>query len=150
MKLVIGCDHNGFRMKEELKPWLADEGHEVIDIGAYTDASSDYPDFSEAAGLAVLDGKAERGILLCGSGVGASIAANKLPGIRAALAHDAFSARQCVYDDDANILCLGPNVIGLSLAKTLITTFLTTEFSGQERHIQRLKKVTALEEKYSR
>ena len=145
MKLVIASDHAGFGMKEELRPWLAAQGHEVADLGAYDDAPSDYPDFARAVARAVLDGRAERGILLCGSGVGASIAANRFPGIRAALAHDAFSARQCVFDDDANVLCLGPRVIGVGLAQVLITTFLDTQFSELDRHRRRLAKLAAIE-----
>lgn len=145
MKISIASDHAGFRMKEQLRPWLQTEGHEVVDLGAYNDEPSDYPDFAEAVARSLLDGRAERGILLCGSGVGASIAANKIHGIRAALAHDAFSARQAVIDDDANVLCLGPRVIGEEIAKLLITIFLEAEFSGLERHRRRLEKVARLE-----
>ena len=147
MKLAIASDHAGFEMKEHLRPWLAELGHEVADCGAYNSEPSDYPDFAEAVAREVLAGHAERGILLCGSGVGASIAANKIPGIRAALAHDAFSARQSVYDDDANVICLGPRVIGEELAKVLITLFLETQFSNLERHRRRLEKVGAIERK---
>jgi ribose 5-phosphate isomerase B len=146
VKLAIASDHAGFQMKEHLKPWLTKEGHELMDLGAYNDQPSDYPDFAEAIARAVIAGRVDRGILLCGSGVGASIAANKFPGIRAALAHDAFSARQCVYDDDANVLCLGPRVIGEELAKVLIGIFLTTKFSGIERHRRRLEKLRLIED----
>ena len=132
-------------MKEQLRPWLKLEGYELVDLGAYNDEPSDYPDFAEAVGRSVVEGRAERGILLCGSGVGASIAANKIHGIRAALAHDAFSARQAVVDDDANVLCLGPRVIGEEIAKLLIGIFLQAEFSGLERHRRRLEKVARLE-----
>jgi len=145
MKLVIAADHAGFDMKERLRPWLADAGHHVADLGAYDPAPSDYPDAAKAVARAILAGDAERGILLCGSGVGASIAANRFPGIRAALAHDAFSARQCVFDDDANVLCLGPRVIGEGLAKVLIEIFLGTVFSELERHKRRLEKLKAIE-----
>lgn len=145
MKLVIASDHAGFAMKERLRPWLAGEGHQVEDLGAYNEDPSDYPDFAGAVARAVLNGDAERGLLLCGSGVGASIAANKYPGIRAALAHDAFSARQSVYDDDANVLCLGPRVIGEELAKVLIGIFLDTLFSHLDRHNRRLAKLAAIE-----
>lgn len=147
MTLAIASDHAGYRMKERLRPWLVEQGHEVLDLGAYGEAPSDYPDFAEAIAGAVLEGRAERGLLLCGSGVGASIAANRFPGIRAALAHDAFSARQAVYDDDANVLCLGPRVIGEALARVLITTFLDTQFSHLERHERRLAKLRAIEGK---
>ena len=145
MKLAIASDHAGFAMKELLRPWLVQQGHEVVDLGAYDTAPSDYPDFAEAVGNNVISGRSERGILLCGSGVGASIAANKLHGIRAALAHDTFSARQSVVDDDANVLCLGPRVIGEELARVLITTFLEAKFSRAERHMRRLEKVRRLE-----
>jgi ribose 5-phosphate isomerase B len=146
MLLAIASDHAGFEMKERLRPWLQEQGHEVVDLGAFNEEPSDYPDFAGAVAGAVLEGSVERGLLLCGSGVGASIAANKFPGIRAALAHDAFSARQCVYDDDANVLCLGPRVIGEEVAKVLITIFLETRFSNLERHNRRLGKVKAIEE----
>jgi ribose 5-phosphate isomerase B len=145
MNLAIGSDHAGFAMKQALRAWLQNCGHAVIDVGAFDDAPSDYPDIAEAVSRAVLDGRAGRGIVLCGSGVGASIAANKIPGIRAALAHDAFSARQCVVDDDANVLCLGPRVIGEELARVLVDIFLAARFSGLERHRRRLDKIDALE-----
>ena len=145
MKLAIASDHAGFAMKESLRPWLEAAGHAVADCGAHDDSPSDYPDFARAVAAAVTSGEAERGILLCGSGVGASIAANKFPGIRAALAHDPFSARQSVADDDANVICLGPRVIGEELAKILIEIFLAARFSGLERHRRRLEKVRAIE-----
>jgi ribose 5-phosphate isomerase B len=132
-------------MKTELLDWLRTRGHEVADVGAHDATPSDYPDFALAIASAVVSRTADRGILLCGSGVGASIAANKIRGIRAALAHDAFSARQSVYDDDANVLCLGPRVIGIELAKVLIETFLAARFSGLERHQRRLAKVNDIE-----
>jgi RpiB/LacA/LacB family sugar-phosphate isomerase len=146
MKIAIASDHAGFAMKERLRPWIAEGGHELMDLGAYDEEPSDYPDFAEAIARAVLDGRVERGLLLCGSGVGASIAANRFPGVRAALAHDAFSARQAVYDDDANVLCLGPRVIGEEIAKLLITTFLDATFSHLERHERRLAKLRAIED----
>ncbi|HVZ38533.1 MAG TPA: ribose 5-phosphate isomerase B [Candidatus Kapabacteria bacterium] len=145
MIIAIAADHAGYAMKGLLCAWLSESGHRPIDLGAYNDAPSDYPDMAAAVAEALHGGRAERGILLCGSGVGASIAANKIPGIRAALAHDAFSARQCVYDDDANVLCLGPRVIGLEIAKVLVDLFLAARFSGLERHVRRLEKVRALE-----
>ena len=145
MKIAIASDHAGYAMKERLRPWLSERGHDLIDLGAHDESPSDYPDFAEAIARAVLSGRVERGILLCGSGVGASIAANRFPGIRAALAHDAFSARQGVYDDNANVLCLGPRVIGEEIARLLITTFLDAEFSRLERHERRLAKLEAIE-----
>jgi ribose 5-phosphate isomerase B len=147
MKLAIASDHAGFEMKEELRPWLEKKGYVMTDLGAHDSAPSDYPDFAEAIARALLAGRADRGILLCGSGVGASIAANKFPGIRAALAHDAFSARQCVFDDDANVLCLGPRVIATELAKVLVEIFLATRFSDLDRHQRRLEKLRVIEEK---
>jgi RpiB/LacA/LacB family sugar-phosphate isomerase len=150
MRIAIASDHAGFAMKERLRPWLAEQGHDAHDLGAHDEQPSDYPDFAEAIAHEVLEGRVERGILLCGSGVGASIAANRFPGIRAALAHDAFSARQAVYDDDANVLCLGPRVIGEEIAKLMITTFLATEFSHLERHERRLAKLAAIERKIAR
>ncbi len=145
MKLVLASDHAGFDMKERLRPWLERSGHRIHDAGAYNDEASDYPDFAAAIAHAILNGQAERGILVCGSGVGASVAANKFPGIRAALAHDPFSARQCVYDDDCNVLCLGARVIGEELAKVLVEIFLATSFSGLDRHIRRLEKIREIE-----
>ncbi len=127
---------------------LREAGAEVLDLGTNSAAPVDYPDYAEALGRAILEGRAERGVLVCGSGVGASVAANKLPGIRAAVCHDCFSARQGVEDDDANVLCLGGRVIGPELAADLVRIFLQARFSGAERHCRRLAKVRILEEKY--
>jgi ribose 5-phosphate isomerase B len=148
MKIAIGTDHAGFAMKEALAQFLRSLGHEVLDLGAYNDQPSDYPDFSEAVGRAVLEGRVDRGILLCGSGVGASFAANKLPGIRAGLCHDTYSAHQGVEDDDMNVLVLGARVVGPKLAEELVRAFVRAKFSHQERHERRLEKVRALEAKY--
>jgi len=136
-------------MKESLAAGLRDAGHEVIDVGAYEKAPlDDYPDFAEAVGKRVVDGRAERGILVCGSGVGASIAANKLPGVRAGLCHDIYSAAQGVEHDDMNVLVLGARVIELELAEQLVDAFLGATFSGDERHVRRVGKVGGLEKKY--
>ena len=148
MKLAIGADHAGFLLKEEVRGYLERLGHEVIDLGAYNAEPSDYPDFAEAVGRTLIAGRAERGILICGSGVGASVAANKLPGIRAGLAHDTYSAHQGVEHDDMNILVLGSRVIGVDLAKELAGTYLRAFFTQAERHVRRLAKVKALEAKY--
>ena len=148
MKIAIGTDHAGFAMKEALAEFLRSLGHEVLDLGAYNDLPSDYPDFSEAVGQAVLDGRADRGILLCGSGVGASFAANKLPGIRAGLCHDTYSAHQGVEDDNMNVLVLGARVVGPKIAEELVRAFVRAKFSHQERHVRRLEKVRALEARY--
>ena len=148
MKLVVASDHAGFALKRELAETLRQEGHAVLDVGATSDAPSDYPDFAEALGKAVLEGRSERGILICGSGVGASVAANKLPGIRAAICHDGYSAHQGVEHDDMNVLVLGSRVVGASLACELVRAFVAARFSGEERHVRRLAKVKAIEARY--
>ncbi|MFQ5913932.1 MAG: ribose 5-phosphate isomerase B [Nitrospinota bacterium] len=148
MRVVLGADHAGFELKEGLAASLRGGGYQIVDVGAHSDASVDYPDFAEAVGLAVLDGRADRGVLVCGSGVGASVAANKLPGIRAGLCHDGYSAHQGVEHDDMNVLVLGGRVIGPALAQELVVAFLGAEFSGEERHRRRLEKVAALEARY--
>lgn len=121
------------------------EGHEAIDVGTYSTESVDYPDFSAAVGRMVRDGEADRGVILCGSGVGAAVAANKLRGVRAGLCHDTYSAHQCVEHDDVNVLALGARVIGEEPAKEIVTAFLRAKFTGEERHVRRLKKVLAIE-----
>jgi ribose 5-phosphate isomerase B len=149
MKIVIGSDHAGYSLKVAMDPVLRSLGHEVLDVGAYDDKPSDYPDFAEKVGRAVLDGKAERGVLICGSGVGASVAANKLRGIRAGMCHDTYSAHQGVEHDDINVLVLGSRVIGVALAKDLVVAFLGAKFTNEERHVRRLAKVKALEAKFA-
>src|SRR6202521_5640529 len=149
MKLVIGSDHAGFELKVAVGDLLRSLGHEVLDVGAFNTNPSDYPDFAEAVGRAVLDGKAERGVLLCGSGVGASVAANKLPGIRAAVCHDTYSAHQGVEHDDMNVLVLGSRVIGEKLSEDLIKAYLGAKFTNEERHVRRLAKIAALEAKFA-
>jgi ribose 5-phosphate isomerase B len=145
MKIVIGSDHAGFALKVAMGDLLRSLGQEVLDVGAFNENPSDYPDFAEAVGRAVLDGKAERGILICGSGVGASVAANKLPGIRAAVCHDSYSAHQGVEHDDMNVLCLGSEIIGPSLAGELVIGFLNAKFNGGDRYVARLAQVAELE-----
>ena len=145
MKIAIASDHAGFELKNHLFTFLTGLKFEVKDLGAYTPAPSDYPDFAEAVGQAVLAGTIERGILICGSGVGVSVAANKLKGIRAAVCHDSYSARQGVEHDDMNVLVLGSRIIGVALAEDLVQFFLAARFSGAERHVRRLQKVKALE-----
>ena len=137
-------------MKRDLAGCLAKAGHEVIDLGTHSPAPVDYPDISEAVSQAVRNGQADRGIVVCGSGAGAAIAACKFPGIRASVCHDAYSARQAVEHDDLNVLCLGSRVIGPSLARTLVEAFLAATFSGEERHMNRLAKVDKIESRYSR
>jgi ribose 5-phosphate isomerase B len=149
MKIAIGSDHGGFDIKGIIAHFLSDKGHEVIDVGAFAhEPSDDYPDFARAVAEMILKGGADRGILICGSGVGASVAANKFPGIRAALCHDSFSAHQGVEDDNINILCLGARVIGEELAKELVSFFLAARFSGAERHVRRLGKVATIEKEF--
>lgn len=148
MKVVIGSDHAGYQLKNAMGDLLRSMGNEVLDIGAFNENPSDYPDFAEAVGRAVLDGKAERGVLVCGSGVGASVAVNKLPGIRGGMCHDTYSAHQGVEHDDINVLVLGSRVIGVALAQDLVRAFLGAKFSNEERHVRRLSKVKALETKY--
>jgi len=148
MNISLGADHGGFLLKVELVKYLEQTGHAPGDLGTSSSEAVDYPDYSRAVAQDVLAHKADRGILICGSGVGASVAANKFPGIRAAVCHDTFSARQGVEDDDMNVLCLGARVIGAELAKELVNAFLTARFSGAERHVRRLGKVAAIEEKY--
>ena len=148
MKIVIGADHGGFRLKEEIAALLRKQGHLVRDVGAYDDNPSDYPDVALAVAQGVAGRKSVRGILVCGSGVGACIAANKIPGIRAAVVLDTFSAHQGVEDDDMNILCLGARVIGPKLAEDVVAAFLGARFSNAARHRRRLKKIAAIEEAF--
>jgi ribose 5-phosphate isomerase B len=146
MRIGIAADHGGFNLKQTLAESLRSSGHDIVDLGAYHfDSADDYPDFIIPLAQAVADGQVERGVALCGSGVGACVAANKVAGVRAALIHDIFSAHQGVEDDDMNILCLGGKVIGPSLAIELVNAFLAARFSGLPRHLRRLAKVAALE-----
>lgn len=148
MRVALGADHAGFALKEHLEQVLAAQGHEVLDLGVHSPEPADYPDYAIAVGRAVQRGAAERGILVCGSGVGASVAVNKLRGIRGALCHDTYSARQGVEHDDVNVLCLGARVIGEALAEEVAWAFLEARFSGEERHRRRLQKVIALEQNW--
>ena len=150
MHIVIGADHAGFDLKELLAAYLRHCGHGVIDIGTHSDDPVDYPDYADALGQALLDGRAERGVLICGSGVGASVAANKIPGIRAGLCHDSYSARQGVEHDDMNVLVLGARVIGIALARELVDNFLAATFNGEERHRRRVEKIKALEKRHGK
>jgi RpiB/LacA/LacB family sugar-phosphate isomerase len=149
MRIVLGSDHAGFEMKQNLLAFVSALGHEVIDVGTTSTAPVDYPDFAEAVGMAVRDGRADRGILICGSGVGASVAANKIYGIRAGLCHDSYSAHQGVEHDDMNVLVLGSRIIGNELAHDLTRFYLAATFSGEPRHVNRLKKVHDMETRFS-
>jgi RpiB/LacA/LacB family sugar-phosphate isomerase len=148
MRLVLGSDHAGYLLKQELASVLRAEGHEVVDVGTDTLAPVDYPDFAEAVGRAVMDGRAPRGVLICGSGVGASVAANKIRGVRAAVCHDTYSAHQGVEHDDMNVLVLGGRIVGSALAQDLVRAFVGATYSGEERHARRLAKITALEHRF--
>ena len=150
MNIAVAADHAGFELKALLLKTLQELGHTVLDLGAY-DASKpdDYPDFAKALGHAVVDGKVERGILICGSGVGASVAVNKIKGIRGGLCHDGYSAHQGVEHDNMNVLVLGSRVIGVELAKDLVRTFLAARYTDEARHVRRLEKVKIMEEEFS-
>ena len=149
MRIVLGADHAGFELKQNLVTLVRDLGHEAIDVGTDSTAAVDYPDFAEKVGVAIRDGVADRGILICGSGVGASVAANKMSGIRAGLCHDCYSAHQGVEHDAMNVLVMGSRIIGTQLARDLVKTFLAAVFTQEERHVRRLEKVKAIEKKYA-
>ena len=146
MKVAVAFDHRGVKLRERVLEQLAALGHDAVDLGTDSDAERvDYPDKARELGEAILEGRAERGVLVCGSGVGASVAACKLPGIRAAICHDAYSAHQGVEHDDMNVLCLGSEIVGGELAAELVETFLRARFDGGERYVKRLEKVAAME-----
>jgi ribose 5-phosphate isomerase B len=150
MKIALSADHAGVEMKRDLAAKLSKTGHEVLDLGTHSDAPVDYPDCAEAVATAVRDGRAERGLIVCGSGAGVSIAATKFPGIRAAVVHDCYTAHQAVEHDDMNVLCLGARVIGAALAWDIVTAFLSARFSGEERHARRLGKINSIEQRFAR
>jgi ribose 5-phosphate isomerase B len=145
MRVVVGSDHAGVELKKTLIDYIGNLGHETLNVGTDGPEPVDYPDFAAKVGKAILNGEVNRGILICGSGVGASVSANKLPGIRAAICHDCYSARQGVEHDDMNVLVLGARIIASSLAMELVRIFLAAEFTGEDRHKRRLEKITALE-----
>lgn len=148
MKLSIGADHAGFPLKQDIVKSLRDAGHEVLDLGTNNTDPVDYPDYAEAVGRSILDGTVCRAVLICGSGVGASVAANKIPGIRAGLCHDSYSAHQGVEHDNMNVLVLGARVIGVALAKELVENYLRAEFAKEERHMRRVGKIASIEQRY--
>jgi ribose 5-phosphate isomerase B len=148
MKLVLASDHAGVALKARVIVQLRKEGHDVEDLGTNTTDAVDYPDYAKAVALAILNHQAERAILICGSGAGACVAANKFKGIRAATCHDSFSARQCVEDDDVNVLCLGARVVGPELAVELVRDYVNARFSGAERHQRRLAKIAGFEDTF--
>jgi len=147
MKIVIGSDHAGFQLKNAMGDVIRSLGYAVLDVGAFNENPSDYPDYAEAVGRAILDGKAERGVLICGSGIGASVAANKMLGIRAGICHDTYSGHQGVEHDNMNVLVMGSRIIGEKLAEDVVRAFLPATFTNEERHVRRLAKVQALEER---
>ena len=149
MRIAIGADHAGYDLKQVIADFLLELGHEVVDLGTDNATTAvDYPDYAEAVGLALLEQLADRGLVICGSGVGASVAVNKLPGIRAGMCHDTYSAHQGVEHDDMNVLVLGARIIGVELARELVSAFLTAQFTNEKRHQRRLAKVTAMEVRY--
>ena len=150
MRIAIACDHAGFPLKDEIQSTVTSEGHEVLDLGTFSTEAVDYPDYAEKAAAAVKDDEADRAILLCGSGVGVCIAANKIPGIYAGVCHDTYSAHQSVEHDDMNVLALGARIIGPELAKEVVLAFMRAKFSGDERHVRRVGKTRAIENKYLR
>ena len=148
MRLAVGADHAGFELKQLLVPWLQSSGHSVVDLGAHElDNDDDYPDFAAAVAEAVRGGSAERGVIVCGSGVGASITANKVPGVRACVCHDTYTAHQGVEHDDMNVVCVGARVIGLDLSKDILTSFLGASFIPEPRFKRRLDKLNEVERK---
>ena len=148
MRLALSSDHAGFELKRDLAASLGQTGHTVLDLGTHSLAPVDYPDAAESVAEALRNGDADRGIIVCGSGAGVSIAANKFPGIRAAVCHDTYTAHQAVEHDDMNVLCIGARVIGAALARELVERFLSAAFSGEERHRRRLNKVLAIESRF--
>lgn len=145
MRIALGSDHAGYDLKEHLATWLAESGHAVYDLGTHSTEPVDYPDYAAAVAQAVLDGRADRGVAICGSGAGVSVAANKFQGIRASVAHDVYTAHQMVEHDDVNIICLGSRVIGEALAEDLVKTFIGAKFSRDDRHVRRLDKIRKME-----
>ncbi len=150
MRIALAADHAGFPFKAQVKARLNEQGHEVLDLGTVSTAPVDYPDFAEAVGEALAASRAERGILICGSGVGVCVAANKIPGVRAGICHDCYSAHQGVEHDDINVLCLGARIVGPELMREIVDAFISARFSGEERHVRRLSKTKAIELKYLR
>ena len=149
MRVAIGADHGGYALKDELKQFLQSLGHEMIDVGAHTlDPADDFPDFTRPLAESVASGQADRGIMICGSGVGASVAANKVRGIRASVCHDTYSAHQGVEHDDMNVLCLGARIVGIELARELTGAFLSAEYVPEERFQRRLDKVLDMESRF--
>jgi ribose 5-phosphate isomerase B len=149
VKIACSFDHAGFPLKELVLETVRDAGHEPVDLGTFSTDPVDYPDSARAAAEAVLTGAAERAVLVCGSGAGVAVAACKFPGIRAATAHDTYTGHQCVEHDDCNVLCLGARVVGPALAGEIIRAYVSAAFTGEERHVRRLAKITAIEREFT-
>jgi len=150
MRLALSSDHAGYELKRDLAAILGQKGHAVHDLGCHSTAPVDYPDAAESVAQALRNGEADRGIIVCGSGAGVSIAANKFPGIRAAVCHDTYTAHQAVEHDDMNVLCIGARVIGAALAQEIVAAFLGASFSGETRHLRRLEKINGFEQRFAR
>ncbi len=150
MRIAVGADHAGFELKRDLAGALAQQGHEILDLGTHSTAPVDYPDIAEAVATAIRNGQVDRGIIVCGSGAGVAVAACKFPGVRAAVCHDCYTARQAVEHDDVNVMCLGARVIGAALARTLVETFLSAGFKPEERHLRRVAMIEAIESRFTR
>ena len=150
MRVAIGADHAGFPLKQVLVTHVTQLGHQALDLGTDSEAPVDYPESAEAVAMALTSGRADRGLLVCGSGAGVSIAANKVPGIRAAVCHDTYSAHQAVEHDDMNVLCIGARIVGPALAYEIVTAFLGAVFSGEDRHRRRLNQVLAIERRHTK
>lgn len=150
MRISVAADHNGYELKNEISEILKRDGHDVIDMGPhYLDPSDDYPDYAKPLAESVSSGETERGIMVCGSGVGASVAANKVKGVRAAVCHDIYSAHQGVEHDDMNVLCLGSRIVGTEVVRELVSAFISAEYTNEERHARRLTKVIEMENDFS-
>ena len=149
MRIAVGADHAGFELKRDLAAALAQQGHEILDVGTHSAAAVDYPDIAEAVATAIRNGQVDRGLIVCGSGAGVCVAANKFPGIRAGVCHDAYTARQAVEHDDLNVMCLGARVVGPAVARVLVDAFVAANFSAEDRHLRRLAKIDAIESKFS-
>jgi RpiB/LacA/LacB family sugar-phosphate isomerase len=145
VKIAIGSDHAGFDLKEHLRAFVESLGHQVVDVGTHSTESVDYPDFAEKVAVEIITGRVDRGIMLCGSGVGASVAANKVPGIRAANCEDFYSSHQGVEHDDMNMLVLGGRIVGSALAEDMVRGYLAASYTGEDRHARRLAKVASIE-----
>ena len=148
MRIALAADHAGFELKQHMGAYLTRHGHDVVDLGTHSTAPVDYPDSAEAVAQTIFDGHADRGVIVCGSGAGVSIAANKFPGIRAAVCHDTYTAHQAVEHDAMNVLCIGARVIGGALACEIVDAFLDAQFTGEDRHQRRLNKIFAIERRF--